>query len=492
VTTRAAAADSDARGGDNPRRRRILVVSQLCGFMSLLDVSIVNVALPSMQHGLGASAGEIQWVVSGYALTFGLALVPAGRLGDALGRRRMFLIALTAFIATSALAGAAPTASLLVVARLAQGLAGGMMTPQNSGLIQDLFRGRERARAFGVFGATVGVSTAVGPIAGGLILALFSGPDGWRYVFLVNVPIGVVALVAAARLLPKAPRTGGVLARLDFVGAALLGAAVLGVLLPMVPAETGGLRGLWWLFPLSVLLFAGFVRWELRLSRRGRAPLLEPRLLTGTAGYPAGAAVGLSYFVGFSGIWLVLALFFQRGLGYSPLHSGLSVTPFAVGAASAAAIGGRLVTHLGRRLTVLGLGLVVIGLGGTALVLATTGGSAAALRAALPLLVAGTGSGFVISPNITLTLQAVPVSMAGAAGGALQTGQRIGSAVGTAGLASIFYRVFAGTGSYHPAIAWALLAAIAFVLIALGVAIADQARNRTVLRPDPEGAEHWT
>jgi MFS family permease len=141
--------------------------------MSLLDVSIVNVALPSIQRGLDASPGTTQWVVSGYALAFGLALVPAGRLGDTFGRRPMFMIALAAFVTTSALSGAAPTIELLIVARLLQGVAGGALTPQNSGLIQDLFRGPERGRAFGVLGATIGLSTAVGPVVGGLILAAF-------------------------------------------------------------------------------------------------------------------------------------------------------------------------------------------------------------------------------------------------------------------------------------------------------------------------------
>jgi EmrB/QacA subfamily drug resistance transporter len=474
VTTRAAAADPEA----DPRRWRILVVSQLAGFMSLLDVSIVNVALPSMQRGVGASAAQIQWVVSGYALAFGLALVPAGRLGDALGRRRMFLVALSAFVVTSALAGAAPTAQLLVIARLLQGLAGGMLTPQNSGLIQDLFRDEERGRAFGVFGATVGLSTAVGPIVGGIILAIFGGPDGWRYVFYVNVPIGLVALVAALRLLPRVDARGPVLAHLDFLGVALLGVAVFAVLLPLVTVETGGLRRLWWLFVVAAGLFVAFARWELWLSRRGRSPLLEPSLLTRTPGYPAGAALGMAYFVGFSGIWLVFALFFQRGLGYSPLHSGLSVTPFAVGSAVAAAVGGRLVSRLGRRLTVIGLILVVLGLAASAWVLAVATGTAAGLATAVPLLVAGVGGGFVISPNITLSLQSVPVSMAGASGGALQTGQRIGSAIGTATLASVFYGVLGATGRYHPAIACALLTAVAFVLLSLALAVADLTRNR--------------
>jgi EmrB/QacA subfamily drug resistance transporter len=490
VVTSRRPAPADAYTPD-PRRWRILVVSQVAGFMTLLDVSIVNVAVPSIQGGLGASADAVQWVVSGYALTFGLALVPAGRLGDALGRRRMFLIALTAFVLTSVLAGAAPTTGTLVAARLAQGLAGGMLTPQNSGLIQDLFRGAERGRAFGVFGATVGVSTAVGPVAGGVILALAGEQDGWRWVFFVNVPIGVLALVLAARLLPRKEPSPGVLVRLDFVGGALLGAAVLAVLFPLVQAEDGGLRRLWWLFPAAVLLFGVFGWWETRTAR----PLLEPRLLTDTPGYPAGAAIGLCYFVGFTGIWLVLALFLQRDLGYSPLHSGLSVTPFALGSAVSAAVGGRLVSRWGRWVTVTGLVLVAVGLAATAAVLYLVAGTGAGLAAAPALLVAGIGGGLVISPNITLTLQAVPTSMAGAAGGALQTGQRIGSAVGTAVLASVYYGVLAGTDDPHAGVAAALSAAVAVTLLALALAVADVRRHRREDGCDPEHARphaHWT
>ena len=167
----------------DPRRWKALTVTLVAGFMSLLDVSIVAVALPSIQRGLGTSPSAVQWVVSGYALTFGLALVPAGRLGDAIGRRRMFLAALGGFVLCSAAAGAAPNTAVLVAARLAQGVAAGSLAPQNSALIQQLFRDAERGRAFGFFGSTVGVSTAVGPIVGGVILAVAGEPDGWRWIF---------------------------------------------------------------------------------------------------------------------------------------------------------------------------------------------------------------------------------------------------------------------------------------------------------------------
>ncbi|WP_092528343.1 MFS transporter [Amycolatopsis arida] len=475
--------------------------------MGLLDVSIVNVALPSIQRGLGASAGGIQWVVSGYALTFGLVLVSGGRLGDALGRRRMFLLALTGFVLTSVAAGAAPTEAALVTARLLQGFTAGLLTPQNTGLIQDLFRGPERGRAFGLFGATVGVSTAVGPVLGGAIIAAFGEDHGWRWVFFVNVPIGAAALVLAARLLPPAPpRSRSVRGEIDVVGMVLLGLAVLGVLLPLIESEQGGLRTLWWMFGVALVLAAAFLRWERRVVRRGRPPLLDPRLFTGTPGYPGGATIGAVYFCGFAGIWLVFALFFQQGLGYSPLESGLAVTPFALGSAVSAAVAGRLVPRFGRRLTVTGLGMVATGLAVVGAVVVLFPAAPIGWVVAPPLLLAGIGGGMVISPNTTLTLECVPTRMAGVAGGALQTGQRIGTALGTAVLASVFHAVVARSGAgpgpgvgsggpggpgggagpvgvYTSALAVAMFCSVGIVLVALAVAAGElrarRARERT-------------
>ncbi|MGH3772857.1 MAG: MFS transporter [Pseudonocardiaceae bacterium] len=454
-----------------PHRWRALAVTQLAGFMSLLDVSIVNVALPSIQQSMGASVAQVQWVVSGYALAFGLVLVAGGRLGDALGRRRMFLVALSGFVLTSALCGAAPSAGLLVAARLLQGVAAGMLTPQNSGLIQTLFHGAERGKAFGIFGATVGLSTAVGPVLGGLILTAAGGPEGWRWIFYVNVPIGMVALVAAGRLVPSRRRGAvPVMSQIDVVGALLLGAGVLCLLLPLVQLDSGGLGQLWGLCGLAPVLVALFFRWERWMVRRDRAPLLDTRLLSATPGFPAGAALGLVYFVGFSGVWLVFALYFQHGLGYTPLQSGLAVTPFPLGSAVSAAVAGRLVIRYGRWVTVVGLASVALGWVATAVVLYAV---PAWWAAVLPLLVAGIGGGAVISPNITLTLECVPPRMGGAAAGAMQTGQRVGSAIGTATLAAVFYRVVAHDGHYQSAMAAALLTATGFVCLALLVAVLE-------------------
>jgi EmrB/QacA subfamily drug resistance transporter len=484
-------ADGTTQETADPRRWRALAVTQLAAFMVLLDVSIVNVALPSIQRDMPLSAATAQWVVSGYALTLGLSLVPAGRLSDALGRRRMFLIALAAFIVTSSLTGAAPGPQLLIAARLLQGVAGGMLIPQNSGLVQELFRGDERGRAFGILGATVGLATAAGPVAGGLILAVASGPDAWRWVFYVNVPIGLIALALAARLVPATSSGGWRRADLDLFGSLLLGAGVLSLLIPLVEADHGGLSRLWWLWVLAAVLLTAFGRSEARTIRRGRQPLLDPRLIR-TPGYAAGSAISLVYFIGFTGIWMVLALFFQDGLGYSALRSGLSVTPFALGVAASAMIAGRLVARFGRWLTVCGLTATVAGLFATAVVLRHTTGDAATLAIAGPLLVAGLGGGMVTSPNLTLTLEHVPVRMGGAAGGAVQTAQRVGAAIGTATLSTIFYHVLTHSGhDFSTAVSDTIASACAVMLLALLLAITELAQRRRHLhRLAPEPIVH--
>jgi MFS family permease len=272
---------------------------------------------------------------------------------------------------------------------------------------------------------------------------------------------------------------------LDLVGSLLLGGGVLGLLLPLVNAASGGSFGReWWLFGVAILLLTAFVRWEIRTARRGRQPLLDPRL-TRTSGFAFGSTIGLCYMVGFTGIWLVLALYFQDGLGYSPLRSGLAVTPFALGVAASAAVAGRLVPRFGRRLTVSGLIATTAGLAVTALLLRHTGGDAAAWVVAPPLLLAGLGGGMVTSPNITLTLQHVPVRMAGAAGGALQTAQRIGSAIGAAVLVTIFYQLLTRTARDYPAaVSDTLLCAAGLMLLTLLIAIAELVRQGPTPIPD--------
>jgi MFS family permease len=246
------------------------------------------------------------------------------------------------------------------------------------------------------------------------------------------------------------------------------------VLFPLIQSGSGGLEQFWWMFPIAVVSGVAFVRWEHSMVHRGRSPLLDTRLFTNTPGYSAGAAVGAIYFCGFAGIWLVFANFFQQGLGYTPLQSGLAVTSFAVGSSVSAAVAGRLIPRWGRKLTVAGLCLVALGLLVVAFLAGRVPADSVGLVIAAPLLVAGIGGGMVISPNTTLTLECVPTSMAGVAGGALQTGQRIGTAIGTAVLASVFHAVVSASGGRYPfALSISMLCSVGLTLIALALALAE-------------------
>jgi EmrB/QacA subfamily drug resistance transporter len=455
----------------NDNRWRALSVALVAGFMTLLDVSIVNVALPSIRNDLHLSPGELQWVLSGYALTFGLVLVPAGRYGDARGRRNVFIAGLLLFTLSSAAAGLATSALWLVLARLVQGAAAGVVNPQVSGLIQQLFSPRERGRPFGLLGATIGISTAVGPLLGGLLIQAFGTQEGWRWIFYINLPIGVAAMILGYMWIPagdKKQKTGD----LDPVGVVLLGVGVLLLLLPLVQEREWHGNRKWLLAVAAVLVLIGWVVWERRYART-RTSLVDLDLFK-VRSYALGALIGLLYFAGFTTIFFIYTLYLQSGLHYTALEAGLAVTTFAVGSAAGSAIGGRLVNRFGRPLVVFGLALVAIGLIATNLVLHYVPGHGAGWAAALPLLVAGLGSGFVISPNQALTLSEVPVERAGSAGAVLQTGQRIGTATGIAAVGALFFASLAGNhGDWAVAFRHALWVTVGFVLIALAVAVAD-------------------
>ncbi|HET7305855.1 MAG TPA: MFS transporter [Segeticoccus sp.] len=470
--------------GRDPNRWRALSVCLVAGFMALMDVSIVNVALPSIREGLHASDSDLQWIVSGYALTFGLVLVPSGRLGDTRGRRTMFIVGVALFTLSSLSAGLSPTPTALVVARLVQGIGGGLISPQINGLIQELFRGAERGKAFGLFGATVGVSTAIGPLLGGLIIRGLGTDTGWRWIFFVNLPIGILCILLAFRYIRARHENGRAGEDLDPVGVVLLGAAVLAVLLPLVQERQWPGPTKWWLLLVGVALFGAFAWWEHRHASRGGAPLVDLGLFR-IESYSSGVTIGLLYFSGFTSVFFILTLYLQLGLGYSALLAGLTLTPFALGSAVAAALGGRIVTRYGRPLVAAGLLVVLLGLVLVDLVV-TVRGQDPGWWIVLPLLVAGLGSGFVISPNVTLTVSEVPVPRAGTAGGVLQTGQRIGTAAGIALIGSVFFGTLGSTrGDFAQAASHGLRVTVVLVAVALVAALVDvvaarrQARHRS-------------
>ncbi|SIR56426.1 MFS transporter [Micromonospora avicenniae] len=463
---------ADVDPAENRRRWQALGVGLVAAFMTLLDVSIVNVAIPSLDQALHASPSDLQWVLSGYALTFGLALVPAGRFGDARGRRNAFVFGIALFTITSALAGLAPSPTWLVIARLLQGAAAGIVNPQVTGVIQELFRGPERARPFGLLGATIGVSTAVGPLLGGLLIALGGQEHGWRYVFFVNVPVGVIAVILGWRLLPGRQKGHTDRHRLDPVGVILLGVGVLLVLLPLVQEQQWRTPWKWALIPAGLLVLLAFAVWEHRYART-RQPLFDLRLFK-LRSYTLGSLIALIYFGGFTAIFFIFTLFLQNGHGYSALVAGLAVTPFALGSAAASAAGGRLVNRTGRPLVAAGLLAVVVGLAATWLALREFPHAPAPWVTAGPLLLAGIGSGLVIAPNQTLTLSQVPVPQAGSGAGMLQTGQRIGSAAGIAAVGSAFFASLASSnGDFTAAFEHSLVVATVIIALALIAALID-------------------
>jgi EmrB/QacA subfamily drug resistance transporter len=454
-----------------------LVVCCSAMFMTLLDVSVTNVALPSIRNDTGATSSQLQWIVSGYTLAFGLVPVLGGKLGDDHGRRLMFQVGVAGFAVTSAMSGFAPTAGFLIGARVLQGLFGGLINPQTSGLVQQMFSGADRGRAFGVLGTTVGLGTAIGPVVGGALIALGGPTLGWRLVFFVNIPVGIVVLLLSRKYLPAA--AGVARHRLDFLGAGLLGLSTFCILFACVEyVDLREARLAWLALPAAVLLGL-FLRRERRLTDQDRDPLVDLRLFRRPS-YVAGITLALTFFPAMAGLPLVLAIYYQTGLGYTALESALGVTAYAVGSAISAPLSGRVVTRVGRPLVV--GGAVTFGIGAVALAVVARHVPAghATLALALPLFVMGCGQGALITPNQTLALMDIDPLMGSTAGGVLQTGQRIGLAVGQAVIGAVFFSSLAGPGpaSYSRALGHAVIAAICFVSLAITAGMYDLVRAR--------------
>ena len=488
----------------DPRRWRALAVCVAALYITLLDVSIVAVALFSIGQGIGAGPAELQWVVSGYALAFGMVPIIGGRLGDDRGRRRMLLIGIAAFVVFSLGVGLAPNAGVLIAARVLQGLAGGLINPQVSGLVQQLFPRGERGRAFGLIGTAVGIATASGPVLGGVIIAVGGAEWGWRLCFLVNVPIGIAAFALCRRWLPTPPKRTGRPRPLDLPGAALLAAGVFGLLLPAVQYDASRDLRLALLLIPALGLMAAFVLWERGPARRRGHPLIDLGLFR-ISSYADGVALALLFFCAYTGTPLVLALFLQEGLGFSPLHSGLTASAYAVGVTVASPVAGRLLPRLGGRVLVAGLVLFTVGVAAAGLTGVLAAGrvwpTGVALLLLAPLLVAGLGGGSVITPNQALSLAEVDARGGSTAGGTLQTSQRIGNAVGAAVITAVFYAASrdAGTGvarqeTYGKAYGLALGVSVCFALAATGLARrglrhSRELRSAAAGRPGDQGGE---
>jgi len=412
-------------------------------FMSLLDATIVNVALPTIRTSLDASEATLSWIISGYALAFGLALIPAGRVGDRYGHKWVFITGLALFTVASVACGLAQDDTQLIVARVVQGLAGGIYLPAVTAYIQLLFTGRTRGKAFAIMGAVIGVSSALGPLIGGVLIEVFGDTNGWRLVFFVNIPFGIVALVAAMMLLPTGSESRGA-SGVDLLGLLLLSGGLVALLVPLIEGQDQGWP-VWTYASLGAgaLLIALFGAWEVAVARRGKSPLVPPHLFSHPA-FTGGTVLALVYFAAFVSIFFTISILWQAGLGHTALESGIVSVPFAIGSIVGSSQSGRLAAKIGRTVLVLGTAMVAVGLIALWLVLLlVTPGELTSWDLLGPLLVAGTGSGLFIAPNAQFIIATVDRQEAGAASGVIATMQRLGSAIGIAIIGSVFFGTLA-------------------------------------------------
>ncbi|MBN9307820.1 MFS transporter, partial [Devosia sp.] len=344
----------------DPRRWVALAVLLIASFMNLIDVTIVNVALPSLEKNLGAGPNEIEWVIAAYVLSFALGLLPFGRLGDIVGRTHMFLIGVAAFTAASALCGLAPSIEWLIIARVLQGLAGAAMTPQVLAIAQVTFPPEEKGQAFSLFGLSSGLAAVTGPILGGILIGANLGGLDWRPIFLVNVPVGIVAVVAGWYLIPRTPGHPGL--KNDFVGIALFVAAMVALVYPLVEGRAFGWPAwAWGMIAGSFALAALFVLWQRRRAAGDKPQLLNFSLIS-NPNYLLGLLITTIFASGVPAMFMVLSLMLQSGFGFTPLESGLTNTPFSVGVLTVSLFIGRLGQRWLRTRLGLGAAILVVGI----------------------------------------------------------------------------------------------------------------------------------
>lgn len=405
--------------------------------MDLLDSTIVNVAGPSLEKSLGTTPVGLQWVIGGYALTLGAGLVLGGRLGDRYGRRPMFLFGLVAFTVASLLCAIAPSVGLLITFRLIQGVAGAMMLPQGLGILRDNLSPRDLTKALTVFGPVLGLGGVLGPVLGGALVDWDLFGLGWRLVFLVNVPVGLAALVLAWRLVPRGAGTPGL--RVDIAGAVLVAAASALLVLPLNEGQTAGWPLWTWLsLGAAALGYVAFALWQRRIVRLDRAPLVTPALF-GKPAFTVGLAAVALFFGGLIGTQLVLTFFLQIGQGFTAGEAGLGNLPVALGTAVGGGIsGGLLAAKLGR--AVLQAGAVVQFAGVAWLWIALSGTGEFTIWRIVPGgVVAGIGAGIVIAAVFNTVLGAVADDEVGSASGVLTAVQAIGGSVGVAVFSTVFF-----------------------------------------------------
>jgi EmrB/QacA subfamily drug resistance transporter len=475
----------------------MLPVVLMAMFMAGFDIWAVNVAAPSLQRDLHVSDASLQLIVGGYAFMYASGMVTGGRLGDLFGYRRMFMIGVVAFAVASLLCGLAQSPAELVAFRLVQGLTGAVMVPQVLALITATFPAAERPRALSWFGVTMGVGFVSGQILGGGLLSANVFGLGWRAIFLVNVPVGALALVAAARLVPHA--WGHRRPRLDPLGALGVSGSLALALVPLTLGRDERWPVWTWISLALALPVLGLtLAWERRLARRDGEPLLDLPLFRERA-FSAGLVANFLLTFFFGSFMFVFTLLLQTGLGQQPFHAGVEALPLAVTFTVMSILGPRLAARLGGSRSIT-LGALLASLGALALVLTGTryGAGLTGWDLAPATALIGVGQGIGLPSLIGAVLAHVEPSRAGAAAGILTTTQQFGVASGIAVIGAVFYRVLGGLpsrGTYVHGMevamtidAIALVVAAAVTLLLPRRAHAGSARQVTTAAAEPARA----
>jgi len=408
--------------------------------MNLLDATVVNVAAPAIRAELGGSYATLQWIAAGYTLALAVGLLTGGRLGDMYGRKRMMIAGVVGFLATSVACAVAWSPASLVGARVLQGLCAAVMIPQAFGLVRDLFPPREIGKAFAAFGPVIGGSTILGPVVAGLLVDADLFGSGWRMIFLINVPLGLFALLAGVRALPAvAPAARDT--RLDLTGAVLAGVGMFLLVYPLVQGREQGWPA-WTLAMLagSAVVLAGFAVHQLRRRRAGLVPLVELSVFARRS-YTSGVLFVVVFFGAVVGFSLAVGLFLQLGLGYSPMRASLTMAAWAVGAFLGSGFAVAMMAKLGRTILHLGLALMGAGILGVYLVFQATGTEIGTWHLVTPLVIFGFGMGMIFVPLFDIIMGEVEDHEVGSAAGALESIQQLGASLGVAVLGTVFFGV---------------------------------------------------
>jgi MFS family permease len=423
---------------DSTRRWWVLAIVVAAQFIFGVDAFVVNVAIPTIAVDLHAAPAQIESVIAIYLIAYATLVVTGGRLGDIHGTRNIFLAGVLGFAATSFWCGLAQSGAELITARLAQGATAALMVPQVLATLHLLFTDDSRSRAFGIYGIVLGLAGAAGFLLGGLLVTINLAGTGWRSVFFVNVPCGLVIAFAAWRIMPTVPRRSGT--RLDIKGSVVLFAGLLCLIGPLLFGhDAGWAPWLWAVMVIGGVILYAFLKLEHAVARGGGMPLVDLTLL-GDAAFLRGLGAAFFFFVANLSFYLVMTLFMQRGLKIPPLAAGLAFVPLALAFIVASRLSGARAKHRGTRVLIEGCALQIAGLAALALTAALID-APVPIELALIMVVFGYGQGLVMAPLSGAVLSTVKPVAAGSASGMYGTIAQIGNAAGVAAIGAVFFAV---------------------------------------------------